>query len=128
MKVEKIYNHALHGVHQCIMSETMVGLLQPSFHGFKIQTAYLLLLRLQLHDGILKQKELPAHSVVALRCGHLNELLCNINDIHTEILTLFQIHHQIPSTGNNQAVASLETERLSVALKRAIPIIAISMA
>ena len=65
--IKKIDNHTLHGIHQRIMPETMLGLLQPSFHGFKIQTAYLLLRRLQLHDGVLKQKELAAHAVVALR-------------------------------------------------------------
>ena len=66
MEVEEVDNHTLHGIHQRIVAEMMIGLLQPSLHGIEIQPAYLLLLGLQLHDGVLKQKELAAHAVVAL--------------------------------------------------------------
>ena len=68
----------------------VVGLLQPLLHGIKILTAYLLLFGLQLHDRVLKQEEMAAHTVVALRGGQLDELLRHINDIHAEILALLQ--------------------------------------
>ena len=128
MEVEEVDNHTLYGIHQCIVAEMMVGLLQPSLHGLEILAAYLLLIGLQLHDGVLKQKELSAHAIVALGCGHLNELLRYIDDIHTEILALLQVHHQVPTASYNQAVASLETECLSIALERAISIVAIGVA
>ena len=43
MEVEEVNDHALHGIHQCIMAEAVLGLLQPSFYSLEIQTAYLLL-------------------------------------------------------------------------------------
>ena len=123
----EVDDHTLHGIHQCIVAEMMVGLLQPSFHSLEIQTAYLLLHRGQLHDGILKQKELAAHAVVALGRAEFYELLRHIDDIHAEFLAFLQVHHQVPPTGNNHAVASLEAELLSVALKSTIPIVTIGM-
>ena len=128
MEVEEIDDHTLHGIHQRIVAEMMIGLLQPSFHGLEIQSAYLLLLGRQLHDGVLKQKELAAHAVVALGRAELDELLRHIDNIHAEILALRQVHHQIATTDYNQAVASLKAERLPVALERAIPFVAIGMA
>ena len=110
MKVEKNYNHALHGIRQRIVPEMVVGLLQPSLHGLEVHSARILLLGLQLHDGVLEQKELAAHAVVALGGGHLDELLRHINDIYTEVGALLQVRHQIAPTGYNQAVACLETE------------------
>lgn len=103
----------------------MVGLLQPLLHGIKILTAYLLLFGLQLHDRALKQEEMAAHTVVTLGRAELDELLRHINDIHAEILALLQIHYKISPTGYNQAVTCLEAERLSDALKSAIPIVTI---
>jgi hypothetical protein len=128
MEIEEVDDHALDGIPKRIVAKAMSCLGKSAFHGFKIHTANLLLLGLQPHDGVLEQKELPSHTVVALGRAELDELLCHVNDIHTEIRALLQVHYQVTPAGNNQTVAGLEAESPSVAFEGTMPSVAIGMA
>ena len=112
--VEEVDDHTFYGVLQRIMTEMVPRLHQSSLHGVEVLAANFLLLRRKLHDGILEQREMSAHTVIALWRGELYELLSHIYHINFEVITLLQTLHQVPSAGYNHAVARLETEQTAV--------------
>ena len=127
VKVKKVNNHALHGIHQCIVTEAVAGLSQSALYGVKVSPASVLLLRRQFHDGVLKQRQVSAHAVVALRRACLDELLRYVDDIHLKVLAFPQLLHEVAPAGYNHTVARLKSERLSVALESAISVVAVGV-
>ena len=75
-----------------------------------------------------KQGQMPLHAIVGLRRGHLDELLRDVNHADIKVLAFLQVSHQVAAPRDNHAVARLEPEFPPVALKCAIPGIAIGMA
>jgi len=121
MEVEEVDNHALHGISQGIVTEPVGRIGQSPLDGLEVQLAYLLLLRLQPHDGVLEECQMAPHAVVRLRRGQFDELLSDVDDIHPEVTALLQVPDQVAPARNNQAVARLHAELAVMTLERAVP-------
>jgi hypothetical protein len=106
----------------------VVGLSETADDILKIDGADLLLLRGKAHDRVLKEPEMAASAIVALRGGDLDELLRHIDYVCTEVVALPDIADQVAAPRHYHAAACLQTEGSLPIVESAEPFMAVGMA
>jgi hypothetical protein len=106
----------------------VVGLGETADDILKIDGADLLLLGGEAHDRVLKEPEMAASAIVALRGGDLNKLLRHIYHVYTEVVALPDIADQVAAPRHYHATACLQTEGPLPIVESAESVMAVGMA
>ena len=127
VEVEEVEYHRLHGIDEYVAEKVVLRLREAlPDDGEVVDAAFLLFLR-EAHDGIVEQRQMPLHAIVALRCCHLKELQRGRYHVHVEVLAFPEMFYHVAPTGDNHTVALTEAEGLVVVGKRAISFMTIGM-
>ena len=128
MEVEEIENHRLDGRDEDVAVELVLGLRQTLTDDGEVVGAHVLLLGRQAHDGVLEQRQVAPHAIVALRRAHLDELLRDIDDVYHKVIAGLSAAEQVAAAGNDHAVAGLQRELAVVVRQLALAAVAVGMA
>jgi len=128
VEVEEVEYHRLHGIDEYVAEKVVLRLREAlPDDGEVVDAAFLLFFR-EAHDGIVEQRQMSLHAIVALRCCYLQELQRGRYHVHAEVLAFLEILYHVAPTGDNHTVALTEAEGLVVVGKRAISFMTIGMA
>lgn len=128
VEVEEIEDHRLDGRDEDVAVELMIGLRQALTNDGEVIGAHALLLGRQTHDGVLEQRQVAPHAIVALWRAHLNKLLRYIDDFDREVVAGLAAAEQVAAAGNDHAVAGLQCELAVVIRQPAMAAVAVGMA
>lgn len=127
VEVEEIENHRLDGRDEDVAVELMLGLRQALTNDGEVIGTHALLLGRQTHDGVLEQRQVAPHAIVALWRAHLDKLLRDIDDLDCEVVAGLAAE-QVAAAGNDHAVAGLQRELAVVIRQPAMAAVAVGMA
>lgn len=74
VEIEEVEKHHLQGAVKHVFAEAVPGVAVTLFHLFEVASEPVLLLLIELHDGIAEKRQRAAYAVVVAGRGHLNHL------------------------------------------------------
>lgn len=119
VEIVEVDYHALDGVDHGVAVEVVFVDFEAAADIVEIESADTLLFFVEMHDGVVEQRQSAPHAVVAHRCGEFDEAFGHIDYLHLEIGFGLDVAESVAPTGYDHAVASLEKHWLVVVVQKA---------